>query len=78
MMAHPAGFIEPCLPNLSGAVPDDARWAFELKHNGFRFIARHDGDCVRVFSRHGKDWSDRVPMIVEALRARAWFSMIAG
>jgi bifunctional non-homologous end joining protein LigD len=41
----------------------------ELKHDGFRLIARRDGDRVRVFSRHGKDWTDKVPLIVEALRA---------
>jgi bifunctional non-homologous end joining protein LigD len=65
----PAGFIEPCLPTPSRTVPDGPRWAFEVKHDGFRFIARRDGDRVRVFSRHGKDWADRVPLIVEAMRA---------
>jgi bifunctional non-homologous end joining protein LigD len=50
-------------------VPDCSCWAFEFKHYRFRFIARRDGDRVRVFSRHGKDWSDKVPAIVEALLA---------
>src|SRR5215471_9212054 len=67
--AYPTGFIEPCLPTLSRTVPDGSRWAFELKHDGFRFIARRDGDRVRVFSRNAKDWTDRVPLIVEAMRA---------
>jgi ATP-dependent DNA ligase len=40
-----------------------------VKHDGFRFIARRDGDRVRVFSRHGKDRSDKVPAIVEAMLA---------
>jgi len=31
------------------------------------FIARRDGDCVRVFSRNARDWTDRVPLIVEAM-----------
>jgi hypothetical protein len=48
-------------------VPVGAGWAFELKHDGFHFIARRDGDRVRVFSRHAKDWTDKVPAIVEAL-----------
>jgi len=51
---YPIGFVEPCLPTFSRAVPDGPRWAFELKHDGYRFIARRDGDRVRVFSRHGK------------------------
>ena len=67
--ARPAGFVEPCLPTLAHAVPDGSRWAFELKHDGFRFIARRDGDRVRVFSRNAKDWTDRVPLIVEAMLA---------
>jgi bifunctional non-homologous end joining protein LigD len=50
-------------------VPDGPRWAFEIKHDGYRFIARRDGDRVRVFSRNAREWTDRVPLIVEALRA---------
>ena len=66
--AHPAGFVPPCLPTLAHAVPDGSRWAFEVKHDGYRLIARRDGDRVRVFSRNAKDWTDKVPLIVEALR----------
>jgi bifunctional non-homologous end joining protein LigD len=39
----------------------------EIKHDGFRFICRRDGDQVRVFSRRGHDWTGRVPRIAEAL-----------
>jgi bifunctional non-homologous end joining protein LigD len=45
--------------------------AHEIKHDGFRFICRRDGDRVRVFSRRGHDWTDRVPRIAEALAALA-------
>jgi bifunctional non-homologous end joining protein LigD len=38
-----------------------SRWAFEVKHDGYRFIARRDGDRGRVFSRNAKEWTDRVP-----------------
>jgi ATP-dependent DNA ligase len=37
--------------------------------DGFRFICRRDGDRVRVFSRRGHDWTDRVPAIAEALQS---------
>jgi len=46
----PTGFIEPCLPTASRTVPVGPGWAFEVKHDGFRFIARRDGDRVRVLS----------------------------
>jgi ATP-dependent DNA ligase len=48
---------------------DRPQWASEIKHDGYRFVCRRDGDCVRVFSRRGNDWTDRVPLIVEALAA---------
>jgi bifunctional non-homologous end joining protein LigD len=66
---RPAGFIEPCLPTLARTVPNGPRWAFEIKHDGFRFVARRDGDRVRVFSRNAKDWTDKVPAIVDAMLA---------
>jgi bifunctional non-homologous end joining protein LigD len=64
---QPAGFIEPCLPTNGRAVPTGPQWACEIKHDGFRFICRRDGERVRVFSRNGRDWTDRVPLIAEAL-----------
>jgi ATP-dependent DNA ligase len=32
------GFIEPCLPMMSRTVPTGGGWAYEIKHDGFRFI----------------------------------------
>src|SRR5438132_12771525 len=66
---RPPGFIEPCVPTLGRSAPNGPQWAYEIKHDGFRFICRRDGDRVRVFSRSGHDWTDRVPAIAEALGA---------
>jgi bifunctional non-homologous end joining protein LigD len=66
---HPAGFIPPCLPTRARAVPTGPQWVYEIKHDGFRFICRRDGDRVRVFSRNVKDWAGRGPAIVEGMRA---------
>src|SRR6516164_3853383 len=65
------GFIEPCLPTVSRTVPTGAGWAYEIKHDGFRFICRREGERVRAFSRGGHDWSAQLPAIVEAMRALA-------
>jgi bifunctional non-homologous end joining protein LigD len=59
----PAGFIEPCLPTNGRTVPAGPEWCYEIKHDGFRFICRRERDRVRVFSRRGHDWTDRVPLI---------------
>jgi hypothetical protein len=66
---HPPGFIAPCLPTVGRVVPTGAQWVYEIKHDGYRFICRRDGDRVRVFSRRGNDHTDRAPGIVEALLA---------
>jgi ATP-dependent DNA ligase len=66
---HPPGFVEPCLPTLGHIVPTGPQWAYEIKHDGFRFICRREGDRVRVFSRRGNDYTDRAPRIAKALAA---------
>ncbi len=70
---QPLGFIEPCLPTISRTVPTGPGWAYEIKHDGFRFICRREGDRVRVFARGGHDWSAQLPTIAEAIRARCPF-----
>jgi bifunctional non-homologous end joining protein LigD len=67
--SYPSGFIEPCLATLAPEVPDGPLWVHEIKHDGYRMICRRDGDRVRVFTRRGHDWTDRVPAIAEALRS---------
>jgi bifunctional non-homologous end joining protein LigD len=49
-------------------------WLHEIKHDGFRVIARKDGPRVKLYSRPGNDLTSRFPLIVEALaclRARS-------
>jgi ATP-dependent DNA ligase len=41
----------------------------EIKHDGYRFICRRDGDRVRLFTRRGHDWTDRLPRVAEAMAA---------
>jgi bifunctional non-homologous end joining protein LigD len=66
---RPAGFIEPCLPIIGHRVPDGPLWAHEIKHDGYRFIVRRDGDRVWAWTRRGNDWTERVPRVATALRA---------
>src|SRR5262249_5091152 len=41
----PTGFIAPCLP----AAVRRCLWLHEIKHDGFRIIARKDGPRVRLY-----------------------------
>jgi ATP-dependent DNA ligase len=54
-------------------------WLHEIKHDGFRVIARKDGDRVRLYSRPGNDMTRRFPLIVDALaRLRSRSCIIDG
>ena len=44
----PAGFVPPCLPTKAHQPPSGVLWLHEIKHDGFRVIARKDGDRVRL------------------------------
>jgi bifunctional non-homologous end joining protein LigD len=63
----PAGFVAACLPTKTDTLPPGGVWLHEIKHNGFRIIARKDGAQVRLYSRRGNDFSRRFPLIIEAL-----------
>jgi ATP-dependent DNA ligase len=63
----PVGFIAPCLPTSAPQPPSGALWLHEIKHDGFRVIARKEGKRVRLFSRPGNDLTHRFPLIVETL-----------
>jgi hypothetical protein len=63
----PAGFIAPCLPTKTDKLPSGGQWLHEIKHDGFRIIARKNGAQVRLYSRPGNDLTHRFPLIVETL-----------
>jgi bifunctional non-homologous end joining protein LigD len=63
----PAGFIAPLLPMTAPRLPSGPLWLHEIKHDGFRVIAREDGNRVRLYSRSGNDLTQRYPLIVEAM-----------
>ena len=71
MFAHPralpAGFIAPCLPINAPQPPSGEQWLHEIKHDGFRVIARKNGKRVKLYSRPGNDLAYRFPLIVEGI-----------
>ena len=60
MYLHPLGFIEPCLPTGSRTAPAGPQWAYEIKHDGFRFICHRDGERVEsAYGHHSPNFQDR-------------------
>jgi ATP-dependent DNA ligase len=64
-----SGFIEPCLPSPAERPPSGLDWVHEIKHDGYRLMARRDPVGVRLLTRNGHDWAQRYHAIVEALNA---------
>jgi ATP dependent DNA ligase domain len=60
-------FIEPCLPSPANRPPSGSGWLHEIKHDGYRLMARRDPVGIRLITRRGNDWSERFPLVVEAV-----------
>jgi bifunctional non-homologous end joining protein LigD len=76
LRARLAGFIEPCLPSLALSPLSGRDWIHEIKHDGFRLLARRGPAGVRLLTRNGTDFTGRYPLIVETLAALAVRSCI--
>jgi bifunctional non-homologous end joining protein LigD len=70
---HPASTLpetlSPQLATLVDTIPRQGEWIYEVKLDGYRLLARVDGNDVRLYTRDGKDWSAKLPRQVEAIRA---------
>lgn len=56
--------IAPALTTLVKAPPAGDEWTHEVKYDGYRMLCRIDKGVVRMFSRNGKDWTDKFGAIV--------------
>jgi len=69
-LVRPVGFIRPCQPYLAERPPSGPDWQHEIKWDGYRIIARKDGERVRLWTRPGTDYTgflDRIRAAVAAL-----------
>lgn len=63
----PWAAYKPCLPWPAITPPSTSEWIHEIKHDGFRILARKDNGRVRLFTRNGYDFTTRYPLIVDAI-----------
>jgi bifunctional non-homologous end joining protein LigD len=49
------------------APPDGDEWLHEIKHDGYRIVARLEEGEARLVSRNGKDWTKEFPEIARAV-----------
>jgi bifunctional non-homologous end joining protein LigD len=61
-------FVAPQLATLVSEPPARGDWVYEVKHDGYRMLARIDKPYVKLFTRSGKDWTERLPTLARELR----------
>ena len=79
--ARPAALPETMAPQLAvlaQAPPRDAAgWVYEIKFDGYRMLARIDGDDVKLFTRKGNDWTAKLGALqrslIEAKLPPGWY-----
>ncbi|WP_313569671.1 DNA ligase D [Comamonas terrigena] len=60
--------VLPQLAELYDSPPQASNdWAWELKFDGYRLLARRQGREVSLLTRNGKDWTHKMPTIAKAL-----------
>jgi len=60
-------FEPPELATLVKEAPQGDEWIHEVKLDGYRIVAHVNRGKVTLFSRNGKDWTDRMPDVARAL-----------
>lgn len=59
--------LSPQLATLAAGSLPAGEWAFEVKYDGYRMLARIEKGRVRLFTRAGNDWTDRMPKLAREL-----------
>src|SRR5207237_301344 len=62
-------FISPQLATLVKEPPSGDEWLHELKFDGYRMLCRIDRGRVTVWSRNGKEWTEKFQNVVEAVKS---------
>jgi bifunctional non-homologous end joining protein LigD len=62
------GFVEPALATSIAKAPSGTRWVHEIKFDGYRVQIHLANTEVKIFTRRGRDWTNRFKKIA----ADAW------
>ena len=60
-------FVQPQLATLVERPPEGDRWLHELKHDGYRMLARLDHRRAQLLSRNARDWTESFPDVAAAV-----------
>jgi DNA ligase D-like protein (predicted ligase) len=66
-MTSRACFLEPMLCRAVSELPQGPAWSYELKFDGYRGLGLRTERRSRLFSRNGRDFTERFPTVAHAL-----------
>jgi len=66
---RPPKWREPQLATLVDAAPEGDELLVEMKYDGYRALIAADGGAARIWTRNGKDWTERFPAVARAAAA---------
>jgi bifunctional non-homologous end joining protein LigD len=61
--------LEPQLATLASSAPTDGVWVADAKWDGYRMLSRISKGKVRLITRNGNDWTDKLRSVAEAVEA---------
>src|SRR5882724_6232668 len=61
-------FISPQLATFVAEPPRSGDWLYEVKHDGYRMLARFSQGEVHLLTRTGKYWTSKLPHLIESLK----------
>ena len=64
----PPRSLAPQLATPVDAPPKPGDWQWEIKLDGYRMLARIDGEQVRLFTRNWHDWTSKLPRLQKAIQ----------
>jgi bifunctional non-homologous end joining protein LigD len=59
--------VAPQLASVADEPPEAEGWLTEIKFDGYRILAFLDHGKVRLLTRNGNDWTDRLPAVAKAV-----------
>src|SRR5271166_229778 len=59
--------VAPQLASVADDPPEEDGWLTEIKFDGYRILAFLDHGKVRLLTRNGNDWTDRLPAVARAV-----------
>ncbi|MFZ6182560.1 DNA ligase D [Nannocystis pusilla] len=62
--------VAPQLATLVEKVPAGDEWCHEIKFDGYRLLARLEGDDIRLITRGEQDWTERLAPLAKSLQQR--------